>query len=62
MDDLSNAAVLTMKALSMSDVVFLQEKYNHSIRVINCYLSNVIRTIICVEEKVFDIFPQFSLC
>lgn len=44
-----------MKALSMSDVVFLQEKYNHSIHVINCYLSNVIRTIIYIEWEMFTV-------
>lgn len=45
MDDLLNAVGLTMKA-SMNDVVVLQVKCNHSIRVTNYCLSSATRTVI----------------
>lgn len=45
MDDLLNAVGLTMKA-SMNDVVVLQVKCNHSIRVTNYCLSGATRTVI----------------
>lgn len=45
MDDLLNAVVLMMKA-SMNDVVALQVRCNHSIRVTNYYSSSETRKVI----------------